>query len=84
MIPLSERSLDQLLTLVETLHLLTHHRTLDRFVSLSTETRTYVFDTRLARTFLLWLIGGEIKKKGCSIHDKFFFLSSRATRAAGD
>ncbi len=64
MIPLSERSIEQLLSLADTLHLLSHHRTLDRFVSLSTGTRTYVFDNRLARTFLLWLIGGEIEKTG--------------------
>ncbi len=64
MISLSERSIEQLLSLAETLHLLSHHRTLDRFVSLSTGTRTYVFDNRLARTFLLGLIGSEIEKKG--------------------
>ncbi len=64
MILLSERSIEQLLSLAETLHLLSHDRILDRFVSLSTGRRTYVFDNRLARTFLLWLIGGEIEKQG--------------------
>ena len=64
MISLSERSIEQLLSLAETLHLLSHYRQLDRHVSLSTATRTYVFDNRQARTFLLWLIGGEIEKKG--------------------
>ncbi len=64
MIPLSERSIAQLLSLAETLHLLLHYRNLDRHVSLSTATRTYVFDNHLARTFLLWLIGNEVEKKG--------------------
>ncbi len=64
MISLSERSIEQLLSLAETLHLLSHYRKLDRFVSLSTVKRSYVFDNHLARTFLLWLIGNEIEKKG--------------------
>ena len=64
MILLSERSIEQLLCLAETLHLLSHYRQLDRHVCLSTERRTYVFDNRQVRTFLLWLIGGEIEKKG--------------------
>ncbi len=64
MISLSERSIEQLLSLAKTLQLLSHYRNLDRHVSLSTGTWTYVFDNRLARTFLLWLIGNEIEKKG--------------------
>ena len=62
MVPLRERSIEQLLSLAKTRHLLSHYRTLDRFVSLSTGTRTYVFDHRFARTFLLWLIDGETRK----------------------
>ncbi len=64
MISLSERSIEQLLSLAKTLHLLSHYRNLDRHVYLSTVRRSYVFDNHLARTFLLWLIGNEIEKKG--------------------
>ncbi len=61
---LNECSLDQLLSMAANLHLLSHHRTLDRFVHLSTGTRNYVFDHRLARNFVLWLVSGHLQQTG--------------------